>query len=205
MESAGTLYLCTVDILVCFRVVVLHRAASSIRPTWSSALTPCRSRTVSDSSAVLMLLSVCVPVTPAQVVLYCLFVQVCCPEWSFSRRCCLLTFLYRPGAICWCHMVPVHRHPLLADCNCLLSACATCLGICHWSARPVMVGTDPFGSHHARTQEAGSVRQLLSGNNPSPCHAMPCHAMPCHAMLCQHMWICNTLPLLPCFTTLFVS
>lgn len=47
MESAGTLYLCTLDILVGFRVVVLHRAAGSIRLTWSSALNPCRSRTVS--------------------------------------------------------------------------------------------------------------------------------------------------------------
>ncbi len=123
-----------------------------------------------------------------RLVLYCLSVQVCRLERSFSRRCCVLTFLYRPRAICWCHMVPVHWHPMLADCNCLLSACTTCLGICHRSACPVMVGTDPFGSHHARAQEASSVRQLLSGNDPSPvCRssiAMSCYAMP----TCLHLY-----------------
>jgi len=135
---------------------------------------------------------------PHRVVLYCLFAQVCRPDWSFPRRCCLLNILYRPGAICWCHMVPVHRHPMLADCNWLLSARATCLGICHWCARPIMVGADPFGSHHARAQEAGSVRQLLSGNDPSPVRTSSI-AMPA----CLHL---HPLPLcLPCFTTLFLS
>jgi hypothetical protein len=89
-------------------------------------------------------------------------------------------------------MVPVHWHPMLADCNRLLSACTTCLGICHWRARPVLVGTDPFGSHHARAQEAGFVRQLLPGNDPSPCHASVCAS--------ASLSLC-----LPCFTTLFVS
>jgi len=125
---------------------------------------------------------------PHRVVLYCLSVQVCRPEWSFSRRCCLLTILYRPGAICWCHMVPVHWHPMLADCNRLFSACPTCLD---WSARPVMVGTDPFGSHYARAQKAGSLRQLLSGNNPSPCHTMPCHAMPACVHLHHSPFACH--------------
>ncbi len=135
------------------------------------------------------------------IVLYCLFVQVCRLEWSLPRRCCLLTILYRPGAVCWYHMVPVHRYPMLVDCNCLLSACTTCLGICHRSARPVMVGTDPFGSYHARAQEASSVRQLLSGKDPSPvCRSSI--AKPCHASVSASASLSFCLL---SFTTLYVS
>lgn len=138
---------------------------------------------------------------PHRVLLYCLSVQVCRPEWSLSRRCCLLTFLYRPGAIRWCHMVPLHRHPMLADCNRLLSARATCLGICRRSAHPVMVGTDTSGSHHARAQEAGSVRQLLSGNDPFPFCSI---VMLCHASVSASASALLSL-CLPCFRMLFVG